>query len=99
MHNAAGKVRRAGFELEYAGDRDHPAPSARCAPRRLHEASAQGTRASVLYAFGMHINPEIPSDHPAMLRDVLRAFVLLYAISRADALFASRRNTRATSKR
>ncbi len=46
--------------------------------RRLHDASAKGTRASFLYAFGMHINPEIPSDDPAMLRDVLRAFVLLY---------------------
>ncbi|HYO07940.1 MAG TPA: amidoligase family protein [Tepidisphaeraceae bacterium] len=46
--------------------------------RRLHEARARGTRASVLYAFGMHINPEIPSDDPGLLRDYLRAFLLLY---------------------
>jgi hypothetical protein len=46
--------------------------------RRLHEAKAKGTRASILYAFGMHINPEIPSDDPGMLRDVVRAFILLY---------------------
>jgi hypothetical protein len=46
--------------------------------RKLHENSAQGTRASLLYAFGLHINPEIVNDDPLMLRDVLRAFVLLY---------------------
>jgi hypothetical protein len=32
----------------------------------------------VLYIFGMHINPEIPSDDPAALLDYLRAFTLLY---------------------
>ncbi len=46
--------------------------------RRLRGAGAKGTRASLLYIFGMHINPEIPSDDPAVLRDYLRAFVLLY---------------------
>jgi hypothetical protein len=39
--------------------------------RRLRDAGAKGTRASVLYIFGMHINPEIPSDDPALLRDHL----------------------------
>ena len=46
--------------------------------RRLQDARARGTRASILYAFGMHINPEVATDDPAALRDVLRAFVLLY---------------------
>jgi hypothetical protein len=46
--------------------------------RRLCRHGAKGTRASVFYAFGMHINPEIPSDDPGLLRDYLRAFVLLY---------------------
>jgi hypothetical protein len=47
--------------------------------RRLMEAGAQGTRRSVLYAFGMHINPEVPDPHDAAtLRDTLRAFLLLY---------------------
>ena len=45
---------------------------------RLLAAGAKGTRASLLYAFGMHINPEIPSDDPGVLRDYLRAFLLLY---------------------
>jgi hypothetical protein len=46
---------------------------------RLREAGAQGTRRSVLYAFGMHINPEVPEPcDAAALRDTLRAFLLLY---------------------
>src|SRR6185436_20978207 len=43
----------------------------------LRQAGAKGTRRSVLYAFGMHINPELPSDDPAEVRDVMRAFLLL----------------------
>ena len=46
--------------------------------RRLYAAGAKGTRASLLYAFGMHINPEIPSRDPEVLVDYLRAFLLLY---------------------
>ena len=46
--------------------------------RRLHSAGAKGTRASVFYAFGMHINPEIASDDAGYVRDVIRAFLLLY---------------------
>ena len=45
--------------------------------RRLHALGAKGTRASALYAFGLHVNPEIVSDDPAHLLSVLRAFVLL----------------------
>jgi hypothetical protein len=44
----------------------------------LHDRGAKGTRASVFYAFGLHINIEIPRDDVAVLRDYLRAFVLLY---------------------
>jgi hypothetical protein len=46
--------------------------------QRLHEARAKGTRASILYAFGFHINPELPSEDPAVIRDFIRAFLLLY---------------------
>src|SRR4051812_13187905 len=46
--------------------------------RRLHDSGAKGTRAGLLYAFGLHINPEIVSGDPGYLLDVLRAFVLLY---------------------
>jgi hypothetical protein len=47
--------------------------------RLLQQNEAAGTRARLWYAFGMHINPEIPSDDPGELRDVLRAFLLLYS--------------------
>jgi hypothetical protein len=46
--------------------------------RLLQQNEAAGTRARPWYAFGMHINPEIPSDDPGQLRDILRAFLLLY---------------------
>jgi hypothetical protein len=46
--------------------------------QRLHEARARGTRASILYAFGFHVNPELPSEDPGVIRDFLRAFLLLY---------------------
>ena len=46
--------------------------------RRLRDSGAKGTRAGLLYAFGLHINPEIVSDDPAYLLSVLRAFLLLY---------------------
>jgi len=46
--------------------------------QRLHEARAKGTRASILYAFGFHINPELPTEDPAVIRDFIRAFLLLY---------------------
>jgi hypothetical protein len=45
---------------------------------RLRASGARGTRAGLLYAFGLHINPEIASDDPPYLLSVLRAFVLLY---------------------
>jgi hypothetical protein len=43
----------------------------------LYEAGARGTRRSFRYAFGMHINPELPSDKACSIRDHLRAFLLL----------------------
>ena len=60
-----------------------PLPVTELAPldelrRRLKGSGAKGTRAGFLYAFGLHINPEIASDEPAYLLSVLRAFVLLY---------------------
>ena len=45
---------------------------------RLRASGARGTRAGLVYAFGLHINPEIVSGDPAYLLSVLRAFVLLY---------------------
>ena len=51
--------------------------------RLLSQNEAAGTRARPWYAFGMHINPEMPSDDPGHLRDHLRAFLLLYPWLRA----------------
>ncbi len=46
---------------------------------KLREARAKGTRASLLYAFGLHINPEVVDPHDInSLRDHLRAVILLY---------------------
>jgi hypothetical protein len=44
---------------------------------RLRDAGAKGTRTSIRYGFGMHINPELATDDPADVRDHLRAFLLL----------------------
>jgi hypothetical protein len=46
--------------------------------RLLYEHRAEGTRASLLYMFGLHINPESPRIDAETLLNYLRAFVLLY---------------------
>jgi hypothetical protein len=46
--------------------------------RLLYEHQAEGTRASLLYMFGLHINPESPRIDAETLLNYLRAFVLLY---------------------
>jgi hypothetical protein len=60
-----------------------PIPVTELAPleelrRLLRQNGARGTRASLLYAFGLHINPEIPAEDPGALLNYLRAFLLLY---------------------
>jgi hypothetical protein len=44
----------------------------------LQERHAMGTRASLLYAFGLHLNPEAPSLAADVILTYLRAFLLLY---------------------
>jgi hypothetical protein len=44
----------------------------------LREHHAMGTRASLLYAFGLHLNPEAPSLAAEVILNYLRAFLLLY---------------------
>lgn len=46
--------------------------------RRLHDAKVRGTRASVLYAFGLHLNPELPETSSETILTHLRAFLLLW---------------------
>ena len=45
---------------------------------RLRAAGAKGTRQSVLYAFGVHLNVEPPDLEAGTVLDYLRAFVCLY---------------------
>jgi len=44
----------------------------------LRRAGGVGTEASVAYGIGVHLNPSVPSSSPRVLRDYIRAFVLLY---------------------
>jgi hypothetical protein len=46
--------------------------------RLLWQNEAEGTRVLPWYAFGMHINPEIPSDDPGVIRNFIQSFLLLY---------------------
>lgn len=43
----------------------------------LSEHSAQGTRASPLYAFGLHLNPEVPQEDAGTALAYLRAYLIL----------------------
>ncbi|MFO8085239.1 MAG: amidoligase family protein [Desulfobacterales bacterium] len=45
---------------------------------KLRSLEAKGTKASILYAFSLQINPEVPSLEPDTILDYLKAFVLLY---------------------
>jgi hypothetical protein len=44
----------------------------------LREAGAQGTRSAMLYAFGLHFNPELPGLDAETILQHLQAFMLLY---------------------
>lgn len=44
----------------------------------LRNAGAKGTRSSVVYAFGLHLNPELPQFDVGTLLRYLRAFLCLY---------------------
>jgi hypothetical protein len=43
----------------------------------LREAGAQGTDESLIAAYGVHINPEVPAATPEVIHRYLRAFALL----------------------
>lgn len=51
----------------------------------LRKHKAKGTGSSVVYAFGLHLNPEIPDKSTSVLLNYLRAFVLLDPWIRKDA--------------
>lgn len=51
----------------------------------LRKWKAKGTGSSFLYAFGLHLNPEIPDKRASSLLNHLRAYVLLDPWIRVDA--------------
>lgn len=60
--------------------------------RALREAGASGTHDSPLYAFGVHINPELPDLESGTLARYLKAFALLQRwLMRAHGIDSSRR--------
>lgn len=52
---------------------------------QLRVKKAKGTGSSIIYAFGLHLNPEIPDDSTGNLLNHLRAFILLDPWIRKDA--------------
>lgn len=58
----------------------------------LREAGAKGTSDSAVYAFGMQLNPELPSHEASMITASLKAFMCLYdwLFMRADIDLARR---------
>lgn len=44
----------------------------------LRKNAAEGTEFSILHAFGLHLNPELPSLDAPEIRDFLRAFLVMY---------------------
>ncbi|WP_200763564.1 amidoligase family protein [Nitrosophilus alvini] len=44
----------------------------------MRKKGALGTKASLFYAFGMHINIQTPSFKAGIILDILRAFIILY---------------------
>ncbi|MDX1733649.1 MAG: amidoligase family protein [Halioglobus sp.] len=44
----------------------------------LNTLGAEGTQDSLMYAFGMHINPDVPATDAGTLRRYLQAFLLLH---------------------
>ena len=45
----------------------------------LNSLGAEGTQESLIYAFGLHINPSIPAEDPVTLRKYIQSFLLLYS--------------------
>lgn len=45
----------------------------------LDQLGAEGTQQSLIYAFGMHINPSLPDARAGAIKSYLQAFLLLYA--------------------
>lgn len=61
----------------------------------LRKHHVKGTGSSFLYAFGLHLNPEVPDSSPESILNHLRAYVILDPWIRIDAkIDISRRLTR-----
>ena len=45
----------------------------------LHELGAEGTQDSLIYAFGLHINPSLPAEDSLTIARYIQAYLLLHA--------------------
>ena len=45
----------------------------------LNKLGAEGTQDSLIYAFGLHINPSVPAEDAITLRKYIQAFLLLHS--------------------
>ena len=45
----------------------------------LNQLGAEGTQHSIIYAFGLHINPSLPADDSTTIARYIQAFLLLHA--------------------
>ncbi|MFU8817041.1 MAG: amidoligase family protein [Pseudomonadales bacterium] len=52
---------------------------------RLRRAGARGTRDGLVFAFGLHLNPELPDTESVTIVRYLKAFVCLYDWLKAEA--------------
>jgi len=52
---------------------------------RLRDAGARGTRDGLTFAFGVHLNPELPDTDAATVTRYLKAFLCLFEWLRAEA--------------
>ncbi|TVQ13715.1 MAG: amidoligase [Balneolaceae bacterium] len=50
----------------------------------IYETGAKGTGASFFYAFGLHLNPELPSTGPGTVLAYLKSFLILYESLKAE---------------
>lgn len=74
--DAAGKI--VPFEIVTPPMTFEQFPMLETLREKLQQRDAAGTKSAIIYAFGMHINPEISSEKVEDTRDILRAFLILY---------------------
>lgn len=76
MASAAEKV--VPFEIVFPPIPLSAIPEMEALRKKIYETGAKGTGASFFYAFGLHLNPELPSVKPETVLAYLKSFFILY---------------------